>query len=979
MKLKKILTIVLAAAAGIYFTINAKQQMNKIENNYETVKGDPLKARIYTLDNGLKVYLTSYKDAPRVQTNIAVRAGSKNDPSDATGLAHYLEHMLFKGTDIFGSLDFNKEAPMLDKIESLYEEYRLIDMDDLENRGRVWKQIDSISGEAAKYAIANEYDKMVTGLGAKGTNAYTSNEKTVYINDIPSNQIEKWLKLEAERFRYPVFRLFHTELEAVYEEKNISLDNDGSKLFQALFDGLFPNHQYGQQTTIGTIEHLKNPSLTEIRKYFNKYYVPNNMAMCLSGDFDYDETIMLINKYWGGFERTEDPTFEVFEEEPIAEPVFKEVYGPEAERLYIGFRFDGANTKDAAMLTMVDMVLSNSAAGLIDLNLNQEQELIGGGCFPYVLKDYSMHGFYGSPKQGQSLEEVKDLLLSQIEEVKKGNFEDWLVDAIISDLKLNQIKKLESNSGRANEFVEAFILDISWQDYQNEMTELEKITKQDIINFVNARYKDNYVVVYKRNGEDKSVMKVTKPTITPVSVNREDQSDFLVDLLAEETKDIEPVFIDFDKDIQRSNVGDVVLLYKENTENERFKLNYIFDMGKDHDNRLKLAVDYLKFLGTDKMSPSDKAEEFYRLGCNLSVNCSSDKIQVTLSGLANKFDESVQLFENILANAVADEDALVELKLTKIKERADAKLNRQIILWRAMGNYAKYGTNSSFMNILSKQDLDSISSTELLNLIHNLTTYNHRILYYGPESISEVSSKLERLHLNKTDLKEIPIKKEFVEAKMDKPMVYMVDYDMKQAEVMMLSKGDKVNIDDVSKYCQIKFHNEYFGGGMSSIVFQEMRESKALAYSVYSTYTLPRDTNTSHYLMSYIGTQADKLSEAISGMTELLDVMPEAESNMNNAKEAIEQKIRTERLTRSDILSEYEKAYKLGIKRDLRKDIYDAVQNFDMNILKEFHNSHISNGTRVIMVLGSKDNLDLNVLKQYGEIKHLTLEDVFGY
>ena len=979
MKLKKILTIVLAAAAGIYFTINAKQQMNKIENNYETVKGDPLKARIYTLDNGLKVYLTSYKDAPRVQTNIAVRAGSKNDPSDATGLAHYLEHMLFKGTDIFGSLDFNKEAPMLDKIESLYEEYRLIDMDDLENRGRVWKQIDSISGEAAKYAIANEYDKMVTGLGAKGTNAYTSNEKTVYINDIPSNQIEKWLKLEAERFRYPVFRLFHTELEAVYEEKNISLDNDGSKLFQALFDGLFPNHQYGQQTTIGTIEHLKNPSLTEIRKYFNKYYVPNNMAMCLSGDFDYDETIMLINKYWGGFERTEDPTFEVFEEEPIAEPVFKEVYGPEAERLYIGFRFDGANTKDAAMLTMVDMVLSNSAAGLIDLNLNQEQELIGGGCFPYVLKDYSMHGFYGSPKQGQSLEEVKDLLLSQIEEVKKGNFEDWLMDAIISDLKLNQIKKLESNSGRANEFVEAFILDISWQDYQNEMTELEKITKQDIINFVNARYKDNYVVVYKRNGEDKSVMKVTKPTITPVSVNREDQSDFLVDLLAEETKDIEPVFIDFDKDIQRSNVGDVVLLYKENTENERFKLNYIFDMGKDHDNRLKLAVDYLKFLGTDKMSPSDKAEEFYRLGCNLSVNCSADKIQVTLSGLANNFDESVQLFENILANAVADEDALVELKLTKLKERADAKLNRQIILWRAMGNYAKYGTNSSFMNILSKQELDSISSTELLDLIHNLTTYNHRILYYGPESISKVSSKLESLHLNKTDLKEIPVKKEFVEGTMDKPMVYVVDYDMKQAEVMMLSKGDKVNIDDVSKYCQIKFHNEYFGGGMSSIVFQEMRESKALAYSVYSTYTLPRDTNTSHYLMSYIGTQADKLSEAISGMTELLDVMPEAESNMKNAKEAIEQKIRTERLTKSDILSEYEKAYKLGIKHDFRKDLYDAVQNFDMNSLKEFHNSHISNGARVIMVLGSKDNLDLNVLKQYGEIKHLTLEDVFGY
>ncbi|MDG2450883.1 MAG: insulinase family protein, partial [Saprospiraceae bacterium] len=193
------------------------------------------------------------------------------------------------------------------------------------------------------------------------------------------------------------------------------------------------------------------------------------------------------------------------------------------------------------------------------------------------------------------------------------------------------------------------------------------------------------------------------------------------------------------------------------------------------------------------------------------------------------------------------------------------------------------------------------------------------------------------------------------------------------------SKGDKPNMKNMNKYSRIKFHNEYFGGGMSSIVFQEIRESKALAYSVYSTYTLPRDTTTSHYLMSYIGTQADKLSEAMLGIYELLNAMPEAESNMKNAKEAIEQKIRTERLTKSKVLLEYEKAYKLGIKHDVRKDLYEAVKKFDMNSLKEFHNSYISNGTRVIMVLGSKDNLDLDVLKQYGEIKHLTLEDVFGY
>ena len=974
MKFKKIITISLLIFATAYFVVNLKNQMNKIENNYVEVIGDPLKARIYTLENGLKVYLTSYDDAPRIQTNIAVRAGSKNDPKNATGLAHYLEHMLFKGTDVFGSLDFNKEGPLIEEIEALYEQYRTVAMTDTANRERIYRKIDSVSAEAAKYAIANEYDKMALGIGAKGTNAYTSFEKTVYINDIPSNQLENWLKLESERFRYPVFRLFHTELEAVYEEKN--RDSDGSKLFESLFDGLFPNHQYGQQTTIGTVEHLKNPSLKEIRAYFNKYYVPNNMAICLSGDFDYDETIRLIQKYWSKFERKEDPIFNVYKESPIKKTVIKEVFGPEAESLFVGFRFEGANSNDSKILTMIDMVLANSTAGLIDLNLNQTQKIISGGSFPYVLKDYSMHTLYGSPKQGQTLEEVRALLLNQIEEIKDGNFEQWLVDAIISDLKLNQIKKFESNSGRANEFVEAFILDISWEDYNKEISDLESITKQDIIDFAKENYNENYVVTFKRNGIDKTSVKVDKPDITPVQLNRVDQSDFLIKLLTEEVEDINPVFLDFDEIIEKTNIGELPLIHKKNTENNRFRLSYIFDIGTDHDNKLKFAVDYLKFLGTSEISPSRKQEEFYRLGCDLSMSSSSDKTRITLSGLANKFDESIMFFENFLANVIADEEALIALKSNKIKERADAKLNKQTILFKALVNYAKYGPTSSYTNVLSAEDISNLTSKDLLKSINDLLLYKHRISYYGPENISDLKIKLEDIHFNKSDLKPLPKKKEYKELDLQKPIVYVVDYDMKQAEVIMLSKGSKLNMSEFSK---IKFHNEYFGGGMSSIVFQELRESKALAYSVYSTYTIPKDTNSSHYLMSYIGTQVDKLSEAMSGMSELLDEMPKAETNMNNAKEAIIQRIRTERLTKSKVLSEYEKAQELGVNYDMRTDLYNQVQAFNVDSLNDFHNSHIANRNRVVMVLGAKSDLDLSVLKEYGEIKHLTLEEVFGY
>tara|TARA_B110000914_G_scaffold106516_1_gene93388 strand:+ start:682 stop:3624 length:2943 start_codon:yes stop_codon:yes gene_type:complete len=974
-KTESIITILLIVSFGIYLINNVKKQKKMIENNYESVADDPLNTRIYTLDNGLKVYLSSYDDAPRVQTNIAVRAGSKNDPAHATGLAHYLEHMLFKGTDKYGSLDYSKEKPLLDKIESLYEQYRTVDMSDIKGRDKIWRQIDSVSGEAAKLCIANEYDKMLSGIGAKGTNAYTSNERTVYVNDIPSNQIEKWLKIESERFRMPVFRLFHTELEAVYEEKNRSLDTDGSKMFEGLMSGLFENHQYGTQTTIGTIDHLKNPSLTEIRKYFNKYYVPNNMAICMSGDFEYDDVIKLVNKYFGSFERTEDPSFEVLKEDDIVSPRITNVYGPEAERLYVGFRLNGSNSTDANLLRMVDMVLSNTSAGLIDINLNQAQKLTGGGCFPYILNDYSIHGFYGSPLTDQSLEDVKDLLLSQLDEIKAGNFSKWILQAIISDLKLEQIKKYESNNGRAEEFVDAFILNKSWEQHQSTLSELSKITKQDIIDFVNKNYSDNYVVVYKRLGDDPNAIKVTKPQITPVTVNREDKSEFLSSVLAEDVKDIEPKFVDFSKDIQQDKMNSVSLLYKENKENERFQLNYVLDMGTDHNKKLKLAVDYLKYLGTDQISSNKKLEEFYKLGCDLSVNTSSNLTRISLTGLSGNFEESVTLLENILSNAVADEDALLSLKATYEKQKSDAKLDKQVILFSAMTSYARYGKNSSFTNSLTKEELDSTNSTELLEIIHNLTKNDHRVLYYGPDNISDVKQLLLNIH-NTSDLIAIEAKDLNVENAMNSNQVYVLDYDMKQAEVIMYTKGSELNNDE---YSIIKFHNEYFGGGMSSIIFQEMRESKALAYSVYSTYTIPKRLNDSHYGFSYIGTQADKLGDAMQGMLELLTQMPEANSNMETAREGILQKIRTERITKTKILDYYEATRRINIDYDKRSDLYNDVSSFTMEDLTNFHNTHVKSDSYTYMVLGSSKEIDLKLLETYGNVTILTLEDVFGY
>ena len=261
---------------------------------YEEVKGDLSKTRIYTLDNGLKVYLSVNEEKPRLNAYIAVRTGSKNDPAETTGLAHYLEHLMFKGTGRFGVTDSVKEAPLLADIEARYEKYRTLT--DPAERRQAYHEIDSVSQLAAKYFIPNEYDKLMSAIGADGVNAYTSNDQTVYVCDIPSNEIENWAKIESERFQHMIIRGFHTELEAVYEEYNISLTNDFRKQYAAMLAKLFPNHPYGTQTTLGTQEHLKNPSITNIKNYFKKWYVPNNVAICMAGDFDPDEVKMLLSR-----------------------------------------------------------------------------------------------------------------------------------------------------------------------------------------------------------------------------------------------------------------------------------------------------------------------------------------------------------------------------------------------------------------------------------------------------------------------------------------------------------------------------------------------------------------------------------------------------------------------------------------------------------------------------------------------------------
>jgi predicted Zn-dependent peptidase len=963
--------------AAIVFAQTGYEQKTSPDGKftYLTVPRDPLGVRIYKLSNGLTVMLSVNKSEPRIQTLIATKAGSKNDPADNTGLAHYLEHMLFKGTDKFGSKDWPKEKEQLDKIDALYEQYNKTT--DEAKRKKIYREIDSLSGVASKYAIANEYDKMLSTIGATGTNAFTSLEQTVYVNDIPQNQVANWLSIEGERFRNPILRLFHTELEAVYEEKNISLDNDGRKVFEAMMSNLFTKHAYGTQTTIGTVEHLKNPSLVKIRNYYNTYYVPNNMAIIMAGDLDPDKTINLIADKFGYMQSKPVPEY-VFAPEPVkAAPTVVNVYGPDAENLMIGFRMPGALTREAKYMALCDYMMANSKAGFIDLNLVKKQRVLSASSSTWPNKDYSIYFLSGKPKTGQTLEEVKDLLLAQIELIKKGDFDDATLKAIINNFKVDQIKNNESNAGRAYTMLDAFTVGADWKDNVSFLNDLSKITKQEIVDFANKYFTNEQVIVYKRTGEDKSVVKVPKPEITPVDVNRDDMSPFVRGIVDSKVENIKPVFIDFNKDVVTRTVGnDNKLYYVQNKDNGLFSMFYVLDMGKFHNIKLPTAVNLLQYLGTDKYSAEQLSKEFFKIACDFSVFSSDEQVYVSLSGLDENFEAATKLFEHVLANAKPDDAALQQMVERTLKSRTDAKLSKQAV-FGALRQYATFGKNSPSTYLLSSDQLKGLKSAELVEMVKALTSYKHKIYYYGPRKTDDLVTFLTKEHKMAKKPLTYPAPVVFTRNETVKNTVYFTNYKMVQAEIMWLNKQSLKYDTTIHPYATM--FNEYFGGGMSSIVFQTIRESKALAYSTYSRFQLPSKNTDPIYVIAYVGTQADKINDAVPAMNELLTNMPIAEVTFNAAKDALKSQLETERINKEDIIFRMESAKKLGLNHDVRKDVYEALDKMSITDLQRFFDQHYKNKTYNYAIIGSADKVKKEDLQKYGNLVEVSLEDIFGY
>lgn len=937
---------------------------------YITITNDENKVRIYTLKNGLQVFLAQNFDAPRIQTFIPVKTGSNNDPSDNTGLAHYLEHMMFKGTSKLGTKDWSKEKKLLDEISDLYEQHKA--EQNQEKKREIYRKIDEVSQEASKYAIANEYDKAISSLGASGTNAHTWFDETVYKNNIPNNELEKWLKIERERFSGMVLRLFHTELESVYEEFNRAQDNDSRLVNYELMDALFPLHPNGQQTTLGKAEHLRNPSMKAIHKYFDEYYVPNNYAFVLVGDLDFDATITLIDKYFGSLPYSELPPKNKIVEKPITEIVKRTVQSPTTARVQLAWRTDSYGSREAMLADIIANILSNRGeAGLLDLNINQTQKMLWAQAYSLGLKEYGYFSLVGVPKESDTLDFAKEMMLDQIELIKKGEFPDWMLPAIINDFKLQRMKALETAEGLATNLYDTFIKGRTWEQELNEMNDYASVTKDEVVAFAKDFFKDNYVIIYKEKGTNEKLLRVDNPGITPVKINREAQSEFLTEILNDKTEDIQPEFIEYQKEISTDFIKNKKISFLKNKYNDIAQVHFIFPMGSDNDRDLGLSTQVLQYLGTERFSPDELKKEFFKIGVTNDFKTTNDQLTISLTGLEENIEKGISLLQHWMHDVKPDQDIYQNFVETVLENRAAVKKDKNRIM-QALTNYTKWGAHSRFTDIISKEELQNSSVEAFTDRLKKLFDYPYQIFFYGK---NQENFKNFIINYISDETQQIPSKKEYLEPETG-GNVFFVNYDMVQVEMSKIARGNTVN---TANFGKINVFNEYFGRGLSSIVFQEIRESKSLAYSAYVSYAPNSELSHPDYVTTYIGTQPDKLMIAVDTMAELMSELPEVSVQFENSRNAALKQIASTRITRTNIFFNTLRLQKLGINYDIRRDIYSQIQALNFNEMKEFYNSHVKTLHFNTALLGKKENLDVDAVQKMGEFKELELKDIFGH
>jgi predicted Zn-dependent peptidase len=929
---------------------------------------DGLGVTIHRLSNGLTVYLSPNKGEPRVSARVAVRAGSKNDPADSTGMAHYLEHMLFKGTSKLGTLDFEKERPQLDRIRALYED--LFKTKDEAARAKIYKEIDAANGRASAFAVPNEFDRFYRSIGAEGLNAFTSDEQTVYVVSIPANRLEAWAKVEAERFKSPVFRLFQTEIETVYEEKNRSMDNAERILGDEVENRLYKKHPYGQQPTLGSIEHLKNPSLAKMYAFYDRWYAPNNMAIALSGDFDRAKTLELIKKNFGTWTAHELPELPKWElPKPKGEETYEVKYEAE-QKVEIAWLTVPHSHPDADALEVMDMIADNAAAGLFNLRLNQAQKVKGSGSYPSMRNDAGSWNVWALSKKGQTPEEAKALLLEAVEALKSGDFTEDDVAAVVVNFELNEKARLESNDARVGLMAASFIAVEPWERSVGRLDRIRAVTKADVVRVANKYLGADRIVVYRRDAKPE-VPKISKPAFTHIAIDPSRESSFMKEVLAIPALPLEPRWLVSGRDYQITPIEGGRLFSAKNPYNDLFSLSFLYERGSRTERELCAAVDLLDLAGAGPWSADEFKKKLFALGTTLSYTCGEQDTAVHLSGLDRNLWASLELMVQRFDWPNIEPGTLEKMIDVEVGAREDEKKNPGAV-HSALGQIATRGRDSLVLKRLTNAELKALNEARLKGLMRDFMLHPSRTAYVGNRAPREIGKLLD----TGRRLRPVPARVPLKLLRPDAPRVLFTHRDMVQAQVGFFAADETYDPEHNVDY---QFYSEYMGGDMSAVIFQEVRESRALAYSASGGHTNVSDKGDDTLLWGRLGCQADKTPEAVKLMTSLFQDFPGSDKRFRETAKSIEESYRTSPVSFRGIPGSVIGWEDQGITGgDPGPKRFERSLKYTLPELEAFA-KRFKTKPMTVWVLGHRDRVGLDQLKALGAFEEKPLDSLFPY
>ena len=938
---------------------------------------NPSDVKQAVLSNGMEVWLNEDHSQPIIKGSVVVKAGAKDCPD--TGLAHYLEHLLFKGTEELGTVDYVAEKVWLDSIAVCYD--LLAETAGQAERAALQKEINRLSLKAADYAIPNEFDLLTAAFGGTGLNASTSYDYTCYYNTFSPQYLAQWAELNSHRLLHPVFRLFQGELETVYEEKNRSADNTMQAPLFEMFKQFGEENPYSYPI-IGSTENLKNPRLGEMMAFFKKYYVGSNMGLILTGDFDVEEALPLLERTFGRLPRGEKPAKAVI---PTPDYSGQRTVKVKADIPLIKisvFAFNGPTDRDTdtPALNLATAILTNSfGSGLLDSLTTNHKVLMSGAMRVPIFNELGIVGYAVIPSLPfGSLPKAEKVCREQIEKVKRGEFSDATVEALKLEAARDALASIETISGRGDQMVSVMAQDRSWDDYLRSVESIRALTREDVIRVANKYFSDQYIRFEKVKGTYPKD-KISKPDFAPVVPKHAgEESAYAKALKQMPAADIPPRLLDFRNDITRIPINEhVTLYYKTNPVNDLFSLSLRVDEGFREDPKIPHVAGYVNTVGTDSLSIQQLAKAWQELGTSFSAGSDSHEFSLSINGFDSNLEPSLRLLRHITDHLKGDKDSFKELKTGIDLEKKTFLSGGTSNIMQATMQRVIYGEAAPRLVGMTSKELNAVGEKGLQEAFKNLMETECSIFYSGSLPAEQVAGLL-RKHLD-LDRKTRKAQHRFVPfQRYDTPTVFFYDLPgSRQTQMMTYQAFDKPS--DGRERANLEMLGTYVGGGMFSLMFQEVREFRSMAYSASGTISVPPPVLSDDTAIFYttLGTQADKAMSALQLVDSLLREMPLKETRLDASSRSVVARANNGYPSFRSVGSAIHGYEQSGYQDDPKRAILENLPSVTAGTLKEYYESVVRKAPVHRIIVGDRKTLPMDELARYGTIVYLKEKDIY--